>query len=1040
MTSTDSSAGAADMATVDRRFAAQARRTPDAVAAVHGDERITYREMDRAADRLASALGRRGLGPGQLVGLSVESGITRGIALVGALRAGTAYVPLDPAYPRERLQFMASDAELPLIVATSASASVFDGMAPVAHVGDLVVEGRKVDASPSQASPEGAAYLIYTSGSTGRPKGVVMPHRALANLIGWQVAQPGFDRPVRTLQFTALSFDVHFQEIFATWATGGELVYVDDPIRRDPTRLLALLDKSAVERIFLPFVALQQLAEVATTHGPLPTALREIVTAGEQLQVNEVIRSFFGRLPHCRLHNHYGPSETHVVTAHTLEGPPATWPLLPPIGRPIANTVIHLLAGDGTPVEKGEAGELCAAGLCLADGYWRRPELTHARFVPAPGGPGLMYRTGDLARMDASGNLEFLGRLDDQFKIRGHRVEPGEIEAKILEHPAVRECAVAARKDPHGGQRLTGYLVLDSSRPGVRARAETLRQEKLSQWQGVWDGTYARGDGEQATDLDLRGWVDSYHGQPIPEAEMRSWAEGSTAQVLALRPQRVLEIGTGTGLMLFRIAPHCRFYHGTDFSPRAVDLLRTRSTAAGLGTELRLDVASANDIGRFEGQGYDVVLLNSVTQHFPTIDYLVEVLRSAAALVGDGHIFVGDVTNRALREAFFSSVEGARARAGEPLLALRGRVERRLGQEEELVVDPRFFERLAEWVPSVASVEVRLKPGRYSNELSRFRYDVLVRVSSDPSQRMAPHGVAWRPELAEPDAMSRLLAEHDASAVRIEGIPNARVVDVVAGARALQSNEGGTVAAWRAASVQRTEASHRDACEPQDLVDLVETLGRPAQATWSERLDCFDLIVRPANAPTMSVAPIRIDDAVPLERLASQPLNVALMPKVEAELRRQLGEAMPDYMVPDRFELLARLTTTPSGKLDRRALPEPGRHRPPLPHDYVAPKGEMEELLAAVWSETLGVDRVGATDSFFDLGGNSILSVRVAALLKQRIACDLPLVSFFHHPTVRALAAILDGSDAATSGDDALGERAMKQRRALFGTRRVRRN
>jgi amino acid adenylation domain-containing protein len=887
---------------------------------------------------------------------------------------------------------------------------------------------------------EDPLFILYTSGSTGTPKGVVLPHRALGNLIEWQVGEPGFEGPVRTLQFTALSFDVHFQEIFATWAAGGELVFVDDGVRRDPTRLLALMDQAGVERIFLPFVALQQLAEVATTHGPVPASLREVVTAGEQLHVNGILRAFFERLPGCRLHNHYGPSETHVVTAHTLSGPPASWPVLPPIGRPIAGTTIHLLDGDGAPVPGGEAGELCVSGRPLADGYWRSPERTEERFVQGPGGTRI-YRTGDLARVGPEGDIEFLGRLDHQVKIRGHRVEPGEVEAEILRHPAVRECAVAARDDGQGGRRLTAYLILDSSRSDLRARAQALRTEKLSQWQGIWDGTYADGSDGHDPALDLRGWVDSTHGHPIPEADMRVWADGSADQVRALEPESVLEIGAGTGLMLFRIAPGRTLYHATDFSPAAVDLLRRRAHAAGLGSRLRFDVASADEIDRFPDR-YDVVLLNSVTQHFPSVDYLLDVLRAAARRARGGHIFVGDVTSAVTRKAFLASVEGARARSGEPLRALRDRVARRLGQEEELVVDPRLFTRLAEWVPGVDRVEVRLKPGRYRNELSRYRYDVLIGLEGGgPDTEPLPvRGIPWDPALVVEGGLRRLLAAEPDQAVRVVGIPNARTVDAVAAARTLEAGEGETVGDWRAASQARGEGLRAGALEPQDLVELGREVGRPVQVTWGEGPDTFDAVFRPSGRPEA-----RLDEPAPRDtrdpgRLASQPLNTALMPQVETELRRALADRLPEYMVPDRFELLAEFPRTPSGKLDRRALPEPGRQRPALSHDYVPPRGGTEEALAGLWSEVLQIDGVGVTDSFFDLGGNSILTVRFAALLKERLARKLPLVSLFQYPTIRGLAALLDGSGAdSDAADDRLDERAQKQRRALAARRRSRR-
>jgi len=1028
--------------TADRRFLAQVDRSPDAIAATAGEDRLTYRELEQVSGRLAGRLLTHGIGVGSRVGLVAEPGLGRGIAILAILRSGAAYVPLDPAYPAARLEFMARDAEVSLILSSSNALGLLDDVAPTWDVEDLLANDPGPYQAGSVAESAAPAYLIYTSGSTGRPKGVVLPHRALANLVNWQLCDNGLSRPLRTLQFTTISFDAHFPEYFTTWGAGGEVVSVEESIRRDSARLLAFLDSRGIERIYLPLVALQQLADVATTYGPFPRNLKEVVTAGEQLRVNDVLRGFFEHLPECRLHNHYGPSETHVVTAYTLVGPPSDWPVLPPIGTPIPNVAVRLIGEDGNDVRRGESGELWASGVCLADGYWKRPELTASRFLAGPPPDGdRMYRTGDLARENEAGELEFLGRLDDQVKIRGQRVEPGEIEAEILKHPGVKECAVVASEGSHSGRRLIAYLVLDSSRPGMEELSRRIREEKISQWRTVWEGTYAQDDGFQNPSLDLSGWVDSYGGQPIPREEMEEWADSTARQALDLNPAKVLEIGCGAGLMLFRIAPHCDAYHATDFSPQAIQLLQERVPHLDLCPDFRLEVAAANDLGALRTEGYDLVLMNSVTQHFPSLTYLRDVLHEAAGLVGEGHILVGDVANACLREAFFTTVEGARAGSEEPLNSLRGRVERRLGEEEELVIDPEFFQRLSEWVPQVTSVDVRLKPGRYQNEISRFRYDVLIRVGSHRPEPEDVVRLAWDPAFMDEASLKCALDQEPDRVVVIGGVPNARVMEAVLATEVLRAGEGETVKAWRNLVAERGKSQSGAAVEPEDVRERVERFGRAVCVTWGDRPGTFDVVIFPAGAPTRSVQLARMEGNRRLEELGSQPLNVALMPHVESTLRRDLRKVLPEFMVPEGFELLARFPETPSGKLDRRSLPEPSGRRPALPHDFVAPKGEMESLVASVWSQVLGIDEIGATDSFFDLGGNSILSVRLSLALHERLARKLPIVTLFQYPTVRTLAAFLERSpeEGDFSQDDKLDQRAEQQRRAFARSRRFKR-
>jgi amino acid adenylation domain-containing protein len=318
--------------------------------------------------------------------------------------------------------------------------------------------------TPNQVSLEHQAYTIYTSGSTGQPKGVAMTQRALTNLILWQISQPSAIDAPTTLQFAPISFDVSFQEMFATWCVGGKLVLITEELRRDPFALLDLIERQSIERLFLPFVALQQLAEVAVTSELFPPRLREIITAGEQLQITPSIRKFFDRLATATLHNHYGPSESHVVTTFSLTAPVENWPTLPPIGRPIANTQMYVLDSELQPVPIGIAGELYIGGVCLARGYLHRPDLTAEKFIADPfssSPTARLYKTGDLARYLPTGDIEYIGRIDNQVKIRGFRIELGEIEVAIAQFDRVRQAVVIAREDRPGDKRLVAYIVLD---------------------------------------------------------------------------------------------------------------------------------------------------------------------------------------------------------------------------------------------------------------------------------------------------------------------------------------------------------------------------------------------------------------------------------------------------------------------------------------------------------------------------------------------------------------------------------------------------
>jgi amino acid adenylation domain-containing protein len=470
--------------TVSELWLAQAKRTPGAEAVVHGEDRLTYADLLSKANQLARWLRARGIGRGSRVAIAMDRSPDLVVSVLGILGAGAAYVPLDPSYPALRLRYMLQNSGARMLLSGSGLEQSLSAIRPdgveivvVDRISDRHVEesGGAIDFGVGR---DDLAYVIYTSGSTGEPKGVAMSHGPLVNLVRWHNVDAVRTESPRTLAFAPISFDVSFQEIFTTLSSGGTLILVGEEERRDPDLLLERIEAEHVQHIFLPFVALQQFAEACVRADRVPESLREVYAAGEQLQVTAAIAALFRRLPDCRLHNQYGPTESHVVTAHTLMGQPAAWPSLPSIGKPIANASAFVLDARMQPVPRGVVGELFLGGAVLAQGYLDRPDLTAERFVPDPFAPkGRLYRTGDLARWTTMGDLEFLGRADQQVKIRGFRIEPGEIEAVLVRHPGVREAAVIAREEGSGEKRLVAYTVVD---PDAPSGADELRNAVAS--------------------------------------------------------------------------------------------------------------------------------------------------------------------------------------------------------------------------------------------------------------------------------------------------------------------------------------------------------------------------------------------------------------------------------------------------------------------------------------------------------------------------------------------------------------------------------
>jgi len=451
--------------TIAELFAAQAARTPDAVAVIAQGRTLTYRELDESANRLARRLQNLGVKPDTLVGVAMGRSETLVVSLLGILKAGGAYVPLDPTYPPDRLSLVIEDSQMPVLLTTAASRAHLPPAAAgvtILDAEDTDLERESAKAVVSQATPTNFAYVIYTSGSTGKPKGVMVENRNVVNFF------TGMDRAIGCapgvwLAITSVSFDISVLELLWTLTRGCTVVVhgdegsatIADEITRYRVTHLQMTPSLARMLTLDPraYSALGSLKQMLLGGEAVPAAL-----------IHHLRQVFKGEI-----HNMYGPTETTIwSTTCRVEDRDTSVS----IGRPIANTQIYILDPDFNPVPVGEIGELFISGDGLARGYWRRPELTAERFMTIPGlGPDRIYRTGDLARFLPDGNIHFLGRADYQIKLRGHRIEPGEIESVLEKFPGVRQAAVVLREDREGDKRLVAYLVAETAGSAAALRA-----------------------------------------------------------------------------------------------------------------------------------------------------------------------------------------------------------------------------------------------------------------------------------------------------------------------------------------------------------------------------------------------------------------------------------------------------------------------------------------------------------------------------------------------------------------------------------------
>ena len=466
---------------IHQMFEAQAAKTPDALAVVYKGQSLTYRELNARANQFAHRLIALGAGPETAVGLCVNRSLDLFTCLLGILKTGAAYLPLDPKYPEERLRRILEDAQSPIVVMSDDVPAIESEN--FRKISSKCEEGASEQSPDADVSPLNLCYIIYTSGSTGTPKGIAMPHQSLANLVHWYNTTYTLDELPRTLQFASINFDVSFEEMFSTWTVGGTLFALDEEERLNPYRLFEIIVENSINRMFIPVVVLQQLAQVFCESKPahLPR-LKQIIPAGSQLQITDEIKQFIAAMPGAEVHNNYGPSETHTMTRYPLSHSIHDWETLPPIGMPIHNCRVHLLDSRDQLVPAGVIGEVCIGGVPVARGYWNRPDLTAEKFFPDPFSdqPGMrLYRSGDLARRRADGNIEWLGRKDFQVKVRGFRVELGEIESVLRRHPSVAEVLVTAQRDQMGNAQLVAYVQAEHDDTNLGAELRQFLKLKL---------------------------------------------------------------------------------------------------------------------------------------------------------------------------------------------------------------------------------------------------------------------------------------------------------------------------------------------------------------------------------------------------------------------------------------------------------------------------------------------------------------------------------------------------------------------------------
>ena len=960
----------------------------------------SFGQLHQQSNQLANYLISIGVKKGDIVGLLVDRSTEMIVSLLSIMKAGAAYLPLDPSYPKGRIEYMLEDSSVKHLLTSSKYASGFSTQIEPILIEEVWPNTKSYSSAQPPVALDGddLAYVLYTSGSTGRPKGVQIEHHSLTNFLLSFKNEPGIRLDDNLLAITTISFDISATELFLPLIAGASLLLVDSNTARDGRELLRILEEENIT-IMQATPTTWQLLINADWDKRLPL---KAICGGESLS-KDLASKLLNRVS--ELWNVYGPTETTVWSSiKRIENEHETIT----IGRPISNTQIFILDEFGNPLTNGQAGEIFIAGDGLARGYLHRDNLTAERFVRNPFGSensSKMYATGDLGYFLEDGEIVCLGRKDAQVKIRGHRIELGEIEYNIVQQTGIKDAVVTAQGDSEN-QNLVAYIVPD--------------EKDSSSWINRWDDLYTLGIKseedkpleEQNLDIAI---ISQYNTEKDIHEHGMEWTKEGLKRIKSIGAKKIIELGTGGGHLLFELAPGIERYIATDYSEVAINKLNEKlALNPEKWNHVKAYKAPADDFSAIPDQDYDLVFFHGVIQYFPTLDYLVKVLEPSVNAVRDGGcVHIGDCQTLNAISMHFASDQLKLSNDTTSLGEFRKIVKYRVQKEEEISIDPGFFYFLPKIIPAITAVDVQIRGGDLSNEGTKCHYDIWLYVGATAPEVIKTDVSQLWSENSSIQWISENLASQPGKVVLIKAIPNQRVCKDFALSQLMQSLPENVQVDQLKRDMDEMEIS---GINPTDLWELGEKMGYQTHVRWSN--DGSDGNIEVVYIPIelrgcLPEPPSNLSVKMETEYFRAKKEAVELLDVPEHQIqiwKNELKKQLPDYMVPSMYVALNHFPTTANGKIDRKGLPVPVKQSSKtLGSAFIAPRNETEKLICGIWCELLSLDEISIQSNFFELGGHSLIAVRVMLLLEKEAGIRLPISTLFENSTIEKLAKLITG-------------------------------
>lgn len=1018
--------------TILDEFLKQVNMNPDVIAVKDNSRQLTYQELADHSNALARWLNTKNYAAESLVGVFMARSCDTVVSFLAILKAGLAYLPLDVKAPTTRIEAIVSavdQPELPIIY--SESVPFGEGTEPrllQLHFDDILHAAMAEEAqllSSEQPllnlSARSLAYVMFTSGSTGKPKGVMIEHRGVVRLAKQVTVTPFLSPGSRVAHMATIAFDASTWEIFTALLNGGTLVCIDFHTLLDPVKLGRKYAEEGISAAkFTPVLLAQCVQDAPETFQHL----RVLLSSGDRLQpqlAQRVLKVYKGIF-----YNAYGPTEsTGHSTIFDVRQEEHLSDIIP-IGQAIGTSGAIVVDSNLRLVPYGVIGELLLIGDGLARGYLDTNQNL-GRFVMLEVNKDTLiraYRTGDYARRrPVDGELQFFGRIDQQVKIRGFRVELGEIEHAISRNSSIDNAIVLYQNDGTENPRLVAFATLATDDvDSARSQDASDEDGEVQAWADIRQTVvYAdlKSVSSQSTGHDFVGWVSMYDGSEINNVDMEEWLRNTIREIRrAPTIRHVLEIGTGTGMILFNLATDFESYRGLDPVQHAVEFVDQRLVDAGLSSKASVQLGSAADV--LQMHDFDrptMVIVNSVAQYFPSPDYLTRLIEHLIRAPSVDTLYFGDMRSYAIYRQFKVTMARYDDRASRSLGNLKQYIEGFDEKEKELLVDPAYFTSLkAEFPDLVDHVEVFPKVMDATNELTCYRYGAMIHLRRASKPQLTVERIpsdSWidfaGENLDSSSLLSLLSKQQSSSKIAVGNIPYSKTYGERQVLRRLDAehypNEG-----WLGSLDWDVHVGQ--ALSAIDLVRLADEAGYKVEISCARQytqqggIDAVfyrRINVRSAGKPVFDFPTDHQDR--PRSSFINRPLKYRQHRSLEKALQKELQDRLPAYMVPSVIKIIDDMPTNQNRKIDRRALlglsQELSSERESS--EIIPPQNETERVICEEFAAVLGTD-VGRDDSFFDLGGHSLMATRVVSRITKRLDAAMTIKDVFDCPKVKDLA------------------------------------